>query len=51
MTDIDDTSERTHLVERFPQLADLDSQDNDGKLRAFRDALSALQRELDANRQ
>ncbi|MBT1163907.1 hypothetical protein [Bifidobacterium felsineum] len=52
MTDnTDNASEHTHLAERFPQLADLDSKDNDGKLQAFRDVLSALQHELDENRQ
>lgn len=47
----DNASERDSIVQRFPELANLDAKDNDGKLQAFRDALSALQHELDTNRQ
>ncbi|MBT1174889.1 hypothetical protein JS530_05130 [Bifidobacterium sp. LC6] len=47
----DHASERTPIVQRFPELADLDSKDESSKLKAFNDALSALQHELDATRQ
>ncbi|KFI93107.1 hypothetical protein BISA_1272 [Bifidobacterium saguini DSM 23967] len=47
----DSNADHSPITERYPELADLDHKDNDGKLQAFRDVLSALQHELDTSRQ
>lgn len=36
--------------ERYPELADIDEQDNDRKLETYRNVLESLQHELDNSR-
>ena len=40
-------SEHAPVTERYPELADIDEQDNDRKLETYRNVLESLQHELD----
>lgn len=39
-------SEHAPVTERYPELADIDEQDNDRKLETYRNVLESLQHEL-----
>ena len=43
-------SEHAPVTERYPELADIDEQDNDRKLETYRNVLESLQHELDNSR-
>ena len=43
-------SEHAPVTERYPELADIDEQDNDRKLETYRNVLESLQPELDNSR-
>jgi hypothetical protein len=42
--------ERTPIVQRYPELSDIESKDNGQKLETYRFVLESLQRELDDSR-
>lgn len=41
---------RTSVTQRYPELANIEDQDNDRKLATYRSVLESLQRELDESR-
>ena len=45
------SGERRPLVERFPQLVDLESKDDDQLIEIFRNVLDGLRRDLDDKRE